>query len=82
MKEEIKKLLEDQLRSYAYYRYTDQYSSGNYSDKKEHLEYIIAPLITLATSCGLDLSTIKASYCGCECVAEDFLDCKQITQYW
>lgn len=82
MEKQIKKQLEELISRYAYYAYTDQYSSSNYAEYKEDYRTMIAPLITLAKATGIDLEGINASYCDWTVKATDFKDYEELTRYW
>lgn len=72
--------MKDILYRIAYYKYTNCYSSSCYTSVLNDLECALSPLISLAEKLGLDLSSIKSSYCGWEYNADEFLNYEDLTK--
>lgn len=82
----MEKYLRDQLKDliykYAVKAYDDYYSSASYSEYMQSYKEMISVLISLAEKSGINISDIKAEYCGWCYSIEDFLNYENLTKYW
>lgn len=82
MEQHLKDQLEELLYQYAIAAYNTHYSSASYERTMEQYKSMISVLITVAEKSGIDISNVKASYCGWEYSIEDFSNYEILTKYW
>lgn len=82
MEQQIKDQLRHLIMAYAEASYNDMYSSACYERKKSAYAYMIATVLMTAKICNIDVSDVKAEYCGWEYTVEDFSSYEELVEYW